>query len=465
MAFNKVLKATTDAELLSYIINQTPELASDIDLPKQGESIAPIGKLIMNNQRYKNAFINTVNLIGLTVIKRNGWDNPWDFTNRGTLRYGQQVRELIIDLCNVYDYNAPSNNETRFLANEVPNVFNYMHEINFQKFYETTTSEAQMAMAFDSEGGLFDFVEQCIAMLYESYQYDKFLVDKYIIARRLLDGTVTPAYLANFATMTPRQRVSAIKDISNKMTFRSPNYNPAGVRRATKFEDQILIVSTKFEAEFSTEVLATSFFKDEADMRSRLVLTDSFKMEDTVRLAEILGTNYVAFTEAEQEALAAVPAVLISKEWFMDYTYALDAEGGMKTTEFFNPTTLKLNTFLHVWGVFSSSPYENCAVFSTTEPAVTNVAINPSESTVSAGQDIQLSATVTATGFANKAVVWTVDEAPGETTGKVTVDLNGRVHIPADYTPTATDDPNPIVITATSVYDDEVSGSATITVL
>ena len=86
MALNKVLKVNNDSELLSFIINTTPELASEIDLPVQGESIAPIGKLIMSNERYKNAFINTVNLIGLTVIKRNGWDNPWNFTKRGTKR-------------------------------------------------------------------------------------------------------------------------------------------------------------------------------------------------------------------------------------------------------------------------------------------------------------------------------------------------------------------------------------------
>ncbi|HCJ13941.1 MAG TPA: hypothetical protein DHV77_01375, partial [Erysipelotrichaceae bacterium] len=70
------VKAGNSAELLSYIINQSPILRENIDLPKQGESIAPIGKLIMNNQRYKNAFLNVVNLIGLTVITRNNWDEP-----------------------------------------------------------------------------------------------------------------------------------------------------------------------------------------------------------------------------------------------------------------------------------------------------------------------------------------------------------------------------------------------------
>lgn len=38
------LSAKTSAELLSYIINVTPELKENIDLPVQGESIQPIGK-------------------------------------------------------------------------------------------------------------------------------------------------------------------------------------------------------------------------------------------------------------------------------------------------------------------------------------------------------------------------------------------------------------------------------------
>ena len=359
MATKGTISAKTSAELLSYIINVTPELKGEIDLPVQGQSIAPIGKIIINNQRYRNAFINTVNLIGLTVIKRNGWDNPWNFTKRGTLRFGQQIRELINDLCNVYDYNENFSNKERFLETVVPNVFNYIHEINFQKFYQTTTSDSQLAMAFDSEDSLFDFIDNAIAMLYESLKYDSYIVDKYMLCRRILDGTMTSVKIDDYAKLTPRQRVSALKSISNKMTFRSPNYNPAGVRRATSFDDQIMIINTDFEADFSTEVLATSYFRDEADMKSRLVLIDGFNTHDTNRLAELLGSAFVNFTADELTQLATIPAVLISREWFMDYDYALDTESGEKQTEFFNPTTLENNHFLHAWRVFSTSPFEN----------------------------------------------------------------------------------------------------------
>ena len=71
------LKVQNSAELLSYVINQTPQLRDNIDLPVQGESINGIGKIIMKNIAYKNAFLNTINLIGLTVITRNHWENPW----------------------------------------------------------------------------------------------------------------------------------------------------------------------------------------------------------------------------------------------------------------------------------------------------------------------------------------------------------------------------------------------------
>ena len=456
MATKKVLSAKTSAELLSYIINVTPELKGEIDLPVQGQSIAPIGKNIINNQRYRNAFINTVNLIGLTVIKRNGWDNPWNFTKRGTLRFGQQIRELINDLCNVYDYNENFSNKERFLKTVVPNVFNYIYEINFQKFYQQTTSDSQLAMAFDSEDSLFDFIDDAISMLYESLKYDTYIVDKYMLCRRILDGTMTSVKIDDYANLTPRQRVSALKSISNKMTFRSPNYNPAGVRRATSFDDQIMIINTDFEADFSTEVLATSYFRDEADMKSRLVLIDGFNSHDTNRLTELLGSAFVKFTNDELTQLATIPAVLISREWFMDYDYALDAESGEKQTEFYNPTTLENNHFLHAWKVFSTSPFENGAVFTSDTPAVSSVSVSPAAATVSKGQTLKLTATVATTGFANKAVGWAVDSEA--TADGVTISNDGTLNVPANVTV------QEITVTAQSIFDSTKTGTATITV-
>lgn len=454
MATKKVLKAQTDAELLSYIINSDPILSAEVDLPVQGQSIQPIGQIIVNNERYRNAFINTVNLIGLTVIKRNGWENPWNFTKRGELRFGQQIREIVLDLCKAHDYNVEFSDKTGFLKTEVPNVFQYIHELNFQKFYKTTISRNQMNMAFDGEGSLFDFIDEAIQMLYESLAYDTYITDKYMLCRRLLDGTVTPFEISDFENLDERQKVSAIKGVSNKLSFRSPNYNPAGIRRATSFDRQILIVNTEFEAGFSTEVLATSYFRDEAQFRSRLALIDSFSDHDTSRLEELLLSAYVPFTTDELEQLKNVPGVIMSDEWFMDYDYTLDNNSnGTTQREFENPQTLEEFTYLHCWRVFSTSPFENAVVFTIVPPAVNSVTVNPATASVTAGLNVQLSAIVTTTGFANKSVTWTSSNP------SVTVSNTGLVQVPVG---TSAGD---VTITATSIFDNTKTGTATITVV
>lgn len=451
---NSVLSVTTNAELLSYIINQTPELSEDIDLPVQGQSVKPIGKLILDNQRYRNAFINTVNLIGLTVIDRNQWQNPWEnFANRGELRRGQQIRELIIDLAKVYDYNELYNEKDRFLKTVVPDVYEYMHELNFQKFYQTTVNINQMYMAFDDEdNGLLDLITTITENLYLSYTYDKYLIDKYQLCKRMVDGTIPVRKIENFEDLTPRQVLSKMKAVTTKMTFMSPNYNPAGVRRATTFGNIYLMLDADREAINNTEVLSTSFFKDEAQTKTNLALIDSFSETDINRLKEVLGKQFVDFTEDEKTMLKNVIGVVISGDWFMDYYYALDSQAPTKMTEFENPTTLDRNIFLHVWSVFSTSPFENCCVFTTETPSVTSVKLSPSSATVSKGQSIKISADVKTTGCANKAVLYTV------TTGKADVKQDGTVTIPADSTDRT------VVVTATSIYDNTKTATCTLTV-
>jgi uncharacterized protein YjdB len=92
-------------------------------------------------------------------------------------------------------------------------------------------------------------------------------------------------------------------------------------------------------------------------------------------------------------------------------------------------------------------------------PAVSAVDVTPSTATVSAGQKLQLSASVTTTGFANKAVSWSIDsDAETESANKATIDQKGMLSIPAGH------DEGDVVVKATSVYDTSVSDTATITV-
>ena len=453
---NLGIKVNSASELASYIINQSPILSAEVDLPTQGDKdfIPKLGELISSDNRYKNAFLNTVNEIAMTVIRDNTWRNPWDaFTEKGSFRFGDSVRELYVDIANVYDYHEYENDVDHFLENVVPDVYNYIHVLNYEKFYKTSTSDEQISMAFRDDRSFFNMIESIVASLYEGYNYDKYIVEKYMLCRRILDGTMTSIQIDN--SLDNRGKVAFMKSISNKMTFRNPAYNPAGVRSFSSFDKQYLLMNTDFEAEVSTITMAQSYFRDEADFRTNMALIDSFNQHDTVRLSELLGIE-TPFTSAELTALATVPACIIDRDFFQVYNKAFDTNAEVSTRMWENPETLKTNHWLHTKKIISTSPFAPAVVFTTTAPSITSVTVSPSTATSDVGQQLQMSATVVTAGFANKAVTWSVDsDSAGD---GVTIDVKGLLRIPADATV------DEITVTAKSVYDTTKTGTATITV-
>ena len=457
MATKRTLATKDSSKLLNFMANMDPVLREAIDLPQQGADIPEIGKIIMSNTRYKNAFINAVNVIALTLIIDDAWANPWeDFTNQGQIRYGQSVREMILDLVDAEDFNENMNNPTHFLETVVPNVLNYMHEINFQKFYKSTVNDQEIALAFYDSTGIFDFIQAVYNNLRKSYVYDRYIVDKYQIQRRLVDGTIPSKEIPNFDTNTVRENVSIMKEYSNNMTFLSPNYNPAGLRLATPFDRQRTIISTGLEARISTEVLATSYFRNDAELKTKLALIDGFAENDWSRLAKLLKDQYKPFTEKEIERLQSVVGLIISDNFFKDYYYALDGQAETINTDFRNPETLSRTMWLHAWRIFSTSPFEQCLAFTKDTNSVTSVTVSPATATITKGQTLQLKAVVEVTGITNKSVAWSIDE--DSASKNVTINQDGVLKV------ASTSEATSVTVTATSVFDKTKTGTATITV-
>ena len=143
----------------------------------------------------------------------------------------------------------------------------------------------------------------------------------------------------------------------------------------------------------------------------------------------------------------------------LKHDYLIDTEEPTKTTEFYNPTNLTNNHFLHAWKVFSTSPFENACVFTSQTGSVASVSVTPSVISTSAHSQLQFLANVETTGFVNQAVKWSIAEVGVSNDIHATIDQNGLLKIPADYTGTS------ITVTATSVYDNKKSGDATVTIV
>lgn len=166
--------------------------------------------------------------------------------------------------------------------------------------------------------------------------------------------------------------------------------------------------------------------------------------------------GFVPFTDAEMLVLAEIPCVVVDRDFFQFYRYGINNMGDGRTTEFFNSQTLRTNHWAHIWGVVSSSPYANAFCITQTAQAVSSVTVSPSTATVSKGQTVQMSAAVVTTGFANKAVTWSVDSTSAA--DGITIDLEGKLQIPSTATVET------VTVTATSVYDTTKTGTGTITI-
>lgn len=446
----KVVALTNSSvDILNAIRNNATQNYRDY-VPKatpNAESIRQIGAIIMDYPALQNEFLSAlVNRIGRVLITSKMYDNPWAFFKKGLLEFGESVEEIFVNIAKPFQFD-PAVAENNVFKREIPDVRAAFHIMNYQKYYKATISNDQLRQAFLSWQGISDLIAKIVDAMYTGANYDEFQTMKYMLARHILDGHMYPVEIPTVETANMKSIVSVVKGVSNKFTFLSPNYNLAGVQTYTSKNEQYMLINSQFDATMDVEVLASAFNMDKAEFSGRRVLVDSFGSLDTARLAELFAgdSTYEEISSKELEALDAIPAVLVDRDWFMIF------DNFYNFTEQYNGEGLYWNYWYHVWKTFSVSPFANNALFIPGTPGVTSVAVSPGSATVAAGQSVQLSANVVTTNFAPKSVTWTVDKECA------TVDNSGKVTV-LSTAPASTI----ITVTATSTYDESKTGTATI---
>lgn len=413
------------------------------------ESIREIGSIIMDYPALQNEFLSAlVNRIGRVLVTSKMFDNPWGVFKKGMLEFGETIEEIFVNIAKPYQFD-PNVAESTVFKREIPDVRSAFHIMNYQKYYKATIQNDQLRQAFLTWQGITDLIAKIVDAMYTGANYDEFQTMKYMLAKHIINGHLYPVTIPTVETANMKAIVSTIKGVSNKFEFLSSKYNLAGVQTHTKKTDQYLLINSKFDAEMDVEVLASAFNMDKAEFSGHRVLVDSFGDLDIDRLKVLFADDptYTEIGEADLQALDAIPAIMVDKDWFMIF------DNFYNFTEQYNGEGLYWNYWYHVWKTFSVSPFANNALFIPGTPTVTRVTVSPAKANVSAGQRVQLSAVVQTTDFAPQSVVWSVTS--GE---NVKVNQSGVVEI-------GTNAVGEIVITATSVYDSTKSGSATIKVV
>lgn len=392
------------------------------------DNLAQVGSAILDYESTRNEFLSAlIDRIGKVLIKNKLYENPLKEFKGDKMTYGKDIEEVYVDLCKaqVYDPETASNELYKRVLPDVKTVF---HTLNRQEFYKQTIEESDLELAFLNENGVSMLVDKIFSAMYTSDEYDEFLMMKNLINVYGVEGkfaieTVNPVS----DEQTAKTALSAIKSVSNKLTFLSTDYNYAGVHTYTDKKDQIVLIDADFDAIVDVEVLASAFNMSKADFIGRRKLIDNFG------------------------GLSNVLCAIVDREWFMVYDKLI------RTEEERNKQGLYYNVFLHHWQVLSVSPFANAVLFVTQEPVLDSITLTPSTATVPKGTTAQFVPSATSSvGNAPSKVTYTLTGATSDNTFISTV---GLLYVASDETATE------ITVTATSTYDETITATATVTVI
>lgn len=416
------------AQILNVIrANASSQYQDRIPLATRN-NIAEVGNAIVNYEATKNEFLSAlVNRIGLVLITSRMAENPLRMFKKGMLEFGKDVEEVFVELAKAHTYD-PAVAETQVFKREIPDVSAIFHRMNRQDFYKVTISNDQLRTAFLSYRGIEDLIGRIVDSLYSGDNYDEFILMKHLVFDAAEKGQFYPVTVpAPTDDATGKQLVTAMREMSNNLTFMSNKYNAMGVTTYTPREDQIVLINTAADAFIDVNVLASAFNMDKANFLGQRVLIDDFG-----------GLNNVV-------------AAIVDRNWFMVFdTY-------YNMTEQYNGEGLYWNYWFHHWQILSTSLFANAVIFVTEPSTVTSVTVTPGTLSVAKPPEgsvvnAQFTANVVTTGMAPSNVTWSL-----ATPSNSTINAQGLVTIPSTETAAS------LTVTATSIFDSTKTGTATIT--
>lgn len=331
-------------------------------------SLKAYGMYVCGSGDARNAFMQSlVNRIAEVMSFVRSYQNPLKPFKKGMLTAGEVIENVWVGLVMPESYTPdPAQPGDVYKTNNPENRVAF-HPTNSKLVYEITTNDAELSMAFTSEGGVYDLVSRIVQRLTDSAEWDEYILTKYVLAKAILENANARVDVAALNAANSDAIVTSMKAVSNDMRFMNTDYNIAGVPTHTPIEDQIFFLTAQSNAVIDVNSLAQAYnltykqFIGQQEMINRFTFTAAEQerldviMNETAEQGLIPG--YTPFTDEEKAILARVVGATVDRDFFMifDRLYQMNA--------IFNQKYLNTNTFLHTWKVLSYNPFANSIFF------------------------------------------------------------------------------------------------------
>lgn len=386
------------ADIINSVVDENDTLSNVLNAGSSGthrvtygsaDSYKYVGDIILGDSDYANEFVSTlINKIVKTYMIRNEFRNPLARLKKGAINEGDAVEELVVELSQVHEYNSTEDRE--YPIQEIPDIKNEIHKINYTKYYKKTINRAMLRRAFYSIDGMEELVNAIIETMFVSAEVDEFIMQKYMLCMSLKYGFLVPVTYEISAEKEESYKnfLETARGAFSDMKYMSTTYNAIGVNSVTPEKRRVLIINNRFSSGLGVQALAYMFDNEKADIRAEdIIEINGFNAGDINRLTGLLSdgngkTLSEMPTEEDIRRFNATPAFLIDDRWFMIF------DNLFEMTHFFNPEKLYWNYWLHKWNIFSVSRFVNAVAVTSLKAGATSITISPENATIARGQSI-----------------------------------------------------------------------------
>lgn len=356
-----IAKTKLDARSIDIlnVIRNNASYAYQKDVPKidKEQDIPKVGEILFGNPTHSNEFINAlINRIALVRMQSATFNNPYKHLKKGYLEFGETVEDIFVGIIKAVKYDAEKGAGREF-KRTLPNVQSVFHTTNWRVMYPITIEKQALRRAFTSADGVTNLITSIINQVYQSAEYDEYLLFKYLLIKAISHGKVYPQAI-NTADMD--SVAVAFRGKSNLLPIdMTGRFNESHVQNNTPIDKQCIFMDADFNAKFDVKVLASAFNMDKATFIGKLHLIDDFASFDNERFNAIReeSTGLEEVTADELELMKKVKGVLVDEEWFQVYDNLFEFD------ETRVGSGLYWNYWLHCWKTISYSPFANAIVF------------------------------------------------------------------------------------------------------
>lgn len=341
------------------VIRNNASYAYQKDIPKieKEQDIPKVGEILFGNPTHSNEFINAlVNRIAVVRMQSATFNDPYKHLKKGYLEFGETVEDIFVGIIRAVKYD-PEKGASREFKRTLPNVQSVFHITNWRVMYPITIEKQALKRAFTSADGVTNLITSIIDQVYQSAEYDEYLLFKYLLIKAISHGKVYPQPID---TTNMNNVAVAFRGKSNLLPIdMTGRFNETHVQNNTPIDKQCIFMDADFNAKFDVEVLASAFNMNKADFIGKLHLIDDFSSFDNARFEAIReeSTGLEEVTTDELNLMKNVKGVLLDQDWFQVYDNLFEFD------ETRVGSGLYWNYWLHVWKTISYSPFANAIVF------------------------------------------------------------------------------------------------------